>query len=79
VKWSQAICASILIDGLYSIPVRPNPRRKRDFPVLPVDPAYTPNALAADWGVPEPRRAPVLNLVSYGILRRRSSGSRIES
>ena len=78
-KWSQAICASILIDGLYSIPGRPNPRRKLDFPGLPADPAYTPNALAPDWGVPERRPAPVLNLDNYGILRRRSPGFRIKS
>ena len=52
-KWSQGLCAAILIDGLYSpAPVaRPNPLWERDFPGATSDPASTPNALAPDWGL----------------------------
>jgi hypothetical protein len=81
-KWSQALCASILIDGLYSVPpvARPNPRGNQDFPGVPVDPAFTPNALAPDWGLSQKAgRTPVLNVARYGIMRRRPSGSTIET
>ena len=50
-KWSQAVCASILIDGLYPLspPARSHPRLDQDFPGSPGESAFTPNALAADW------------------------------
>ena len=50
-KWSQGVCASILIDGLYPLspPARSHPRLDQDFPGSPGELAFTPNALAADW------------------------------
>jgi hypothetical protein len=81
-KWSQALCTSILIDGLYSLPpiAGSKPRGNQDFPDVKVDPAFTPNALAPDWGLaPRAGRPPVLNVARYGILRRRLSGSTIET
>ena len=62
-KWSQALCASILIDGLY--PLSPldgsYPRWDQDFPY-----SGEPNALAADWRLsPQPGRTSILNLARY--------------
>lgn len=53
-KWSQGLCVSILLDGFYSFSPRPrlNPRPDQDFPAAPVDPAFAPSVLAADWGLP---------------------------
>jgi hypothetical protein len=53
-KWSQGLCASILLDGFYSFSPRRklDPRLGQDFPGAPVGPAFAPNALAADWGLP---------------------------
>lgn len=53
-KWSQAICASILVDEFYllSLNARSNPRSGRDVPRLPVEPAFRPNLFTADWGLP---------------------------
>ena len=53
-KWSQAICASILVDEFYllSLNARSNPRSGRDVPRLPVEPALRPNLFTADWGLP---------------------------
>jgi hypothetical protein len=76
-KWSQGLCASILIDGFYPISpgARRNPRGNRDFPGVPVDPASTPNSLAADWGLsPEAGRTTVLNSAGYGVKKRRPPG-----
>ncbi len=75
-KWSQGLCASILIDGLYFPPVAgPNPRWQRDFPGATPDPTATPNALAPDWRLaPEAGRSPVPNIETYGVVRRRSPG-----
>jgi hypothetical protein len=81
-KWSHAVCASILVDGRYSVPpvARPNPRSDQDFPGVPLNPASTPNALAADWGLsPETGRTPVLDIARHGIMRRRPSGFTSES
>ena len=62
-KWSQAVCASILIDGLYPLlPARSN----QDFPGSPGESAFTPNALAADWRLsPQAGRTSILNLARY--------------
>ena len=53
-KWSQAICASILVDEVYllSLNARFNPRSGRDVPRLPAEPAFRPNLFTADWGLP---------------------------
>src|SRR6476661_52465 len=53
-KWSQAICASILVDEFYllSLNARSNPRSGRDVPRLPAEPAFRPNLFTADWGLP---------------------------
>ena len=67
-KWSQAVCASILIDGLYSLspPARSHPRLDQDFPGSPGESAFTPNALAADWRLsPQAGRTSILNLARY--------------
>jgi hypothetical protein len=59
-KWSQGLCASILVDGLcYAPEVRSNPRPDQDFPGVPADPASTPNALAVGFrGPPKSRPDP---------------------
>lgn len=70
-KWSQGLCAAILIDGLYpvSLVARLNPRKTQDFPGAAPDPASTPNALAPDWGLaPEAGRSPVPNIANYGLV-----------
>jgi hypothetical protein len=53
-KWSQAICASILVDEFYllSLHVRSNSRSSGDVPNVPLEPALRPNLFTADWGLP---------------------------
>jgi hypothetical protein len=53
-KWSQAICASILVDEFYllSLHARSNSRSGRDVPNVPLEPALRPNLFTADWGLP---------------------------
>jgi hypothetical protein len=55
-KWSQAICASILVDEFYllSLHARSNLRSGRysDGPGAPLEPALKPNLFTADWGLP---------------------------
>jgi hypothetical protein len=53
-KWSQAICASILVDEFYllSLHARTNSRSGRDVPNVPLEPALRPNLFTADWGLP---------------------------
>ena len=53
-KWSQAICASILVDEFYllSLHARTNSRSGRDVPNVPLEPALRPNHFTADWGLP---------------------------
>ena len=73
-KWSQGLCAAILIDELQFLPPvgGPNPRWERDFPDVSPEPASTPNTLAADWGLsPEAGRTPVPTLAKYGLIRLR--------
>jgi hypothetical protein len=48
-KWSQAICASILVDGFYTTSPRHNERM--DWGV-PLGGEYKPNLLTPDWGLP---------------------------
>ena len=57
-KWSQAICASILVDEFYllSLHARSNSRSGREVPSAPLEPAFRPNLFKADWGLP--RRSP---------------------
>jgi hypothetical protein len=53
-KWSQGLCAAILLDGFYSFTpkARPKPRQDRDLPDVPSDPSFFANALAPDWDLP---------------------------
>ena len=48
-KWSQAICASILVDGFYATSPRYN--EQVDWGV-PLGRGYRPNLLTPDWGLP---------------------------
>ena len=63
-KWSQAVCASILIDGLYPLspPARSHPRLDWDFPGSPGESTFAPNALAPDWRPSQAGRSSILNL-----------------
>jgi hypothetical protein len=59
-KWSQGLCAAILLDGFYAFSPRmgAKPRQDRDFPDVPSNPSLFSNALAPDWGLPpEPGRS----------------------
>jgi hypothetical protein len=51
-KWSQAICASILIDGLFPVPSTngPKPRFAPALLVTPLEPLL-PALLTPDWGL----------------------------
>jgi hypothetical protein len=71
-KWSQAVCASILIDGLYPLspPARSHPRLDRDFPSSPAESAFTPNALAADWRPSQDGRTSISREI-YGLAKQR--------
>jgi hypothetical protein len=53
-KWSQAICASILVDEFYllSLHARSNSRSGREVPSAPLEPVFRPNLFIADWGLP---------------------------
>src|SRR5262245_9087255 len=55
-KWSQAICASILVDEFYllSLHARSNLRSDRysDEPGAPLEPALKPILFTADWRLP---------------------------
>ena len=53
-KWSQGLCAAILLDGFYAFSprMRAKPRQDRDFPDVPSDPSFFSNAVAPDWGLP---------------------------
>lgn len=50
-KWSQGLCAAILLDGFYAFSprMRAKPRQDRDFPDVPSDPSFFSNA----WGFPQ--------------------------
>jgi hypothetical protein len=53
-KWSQAICASILVDGFYSVSPDDRFDRRLDWgvPLAPSAPVFRPNLFTADWGLP---------------------------
>jgi hypothetical protein len=73
-KWSQGLCASILMDGLYAFspPARSHPQLDRDFSGFLGHPAFTSNALAADWRLsPQDYRTLILNLAKYGLAKPR--------
>ena len=80
-KWSQAVCASILVDGLCSpLPVtKPKPRSDRDLPGLLVDPCFRPNVLAADWCMPRLGRTPLLDMAIFRVMKRRPSSFTTEA
>jgi hypothetical protein len=80
-KWSQAVCASILVDGLCSLPpaAKPLPRLDRELDGLAVDPAFRPNVLAADWRRPRPGRTPLLDMAIFRVMRRRPSSFTTEA
>jgi hypothetical protein len=81
-KWSQGLCAAILIDGLYPVSplARLNPRLRQNFPDVPVKPASTPNALAPDWRLSPPAgRTSVLDMARFGVLKGRPPGCTLES
>jgi hypothetical protein len=54
-KWSQAICASILVDEFYLLSphTRSRSRSERDVMGVPLEPAFRPNLFTADWGLPQ--------------------------
>jgi len=60
-KWSQAICASILIDELFPVPQTsgPKPRFAPALRVTPLEPLSARPLLAPDWGL-APEAIPVL-------------------
>jgi hypothetical protein len=75
-KWSQGLCASILIDGLYFHPpvAGSNPRWNEDF--SGANPASPPNALAPDWRLsPEAGRPSILELAGLGLVKPRPPAS----
>ena len=53
-KWSQAICASILVDEFYTLSphARSNLRSDLGVPAVPSEPMSRPRLFAADWGLP---------------------------
>jgi hypothetical protein len=52
-KWSQGLCASILMEEFFfPSPRAARPRLDRELPGVAADPAFTANALAVDWGLP---------------------------
>jgi len=62
-KWSQAMCASILVDEFYllSLQAGSNSRSGRDVPGVPLEPALRPSLFTAHWGLPPksvPTRSP---------------------
>jgi hypothetical protein len=70
-KWSQGLCASILIDGLYSHPpvAGSNTRWQREFPA---EPTQAPNALAPDWRLSNGSERPsILELAGLGLVKPR--------
>ena len=54
-KWSQAICASILVDEFYllSLHARSNSRSGQGVPSAPLELAFRPNVFKAGWGLPQ--------------------------
>jgi hypothetical protein len=56
-KWSQAICASILVDEFYLLSphTRSKSRSGRDVIGVPLEPAFRPSLFTADWGLPRSR------------------------
>jgi hypothetical protein len=51
-KWPLGLCASILMEEFFFPSLRaPKPRLDRNFPGVAADPAFTSNALAANWGL----------------------------
>lgn len=66
-KWSQAICASILVEGFYSVSPDDRFDRRLDWgvPLVPSAPVFRPNLFTADWGLPpKPFRIPPQKLQS---------------
>ena len=52
-KWSQGLCASILVEEFFfPSPRAARPRLDRELPGVAADPAFTANALAVDWDLP---------------------------
>ena len=76
-KWSQGLCASILIDGLYFHPpvAGSNPRWNEDFSGT-TEPTARPNALAPDWRLSNgPERPSILELAGLGLVKPRPPAS----
>ena len=53
-KWSQGLCAAILLDGFYAFSPRAKlrPRQDQESPDGSPDALRFSNALAPDWGLP---------------------------
>jgi hypothetical protein len=52
-KWSQAICASILVDEFYTLSPHARSNLRSDLGVrVPSEPVSRPRLFAADWGFP---------------------------
>jgi hypothetical protein len=74
-KWSQGLCASILVDALYFHSPVAGANPDRDFPAPSADPAFRPNAFAADCQLaPEALGVSMLDLAKLGGMKRRATG-----
>ena len=51
-KWSQAICASILVDEFYTLSPHARSNLRSGVPAVPSEPMSRPRLFAADWGLP---------------------------
>jgi hypothetical protein len=66
-KWSQGLCAAILMDELYALSPAARRKPRRDLAGAPVDPVSMPNALRADWRLsPEAGRADLVSVAGRG-------------
>jgi hypothetical protein len=66
-KWSQGLCAAILMDELYVLSPAARRKPRRGLTDAQVEPASMPNALRADWRLsPEAGRTDLMSVAGRG-------------
>ena len=66
-KWSQGLCAAILMDELYALSPAVRNKPRRTLAGIELDPGSMSNALKADWRLsPDSARTELVSAVGVG-------------